>query len=135
MIYINVTGTRNKKKAALARDAAIFAFEHLMPRMKKQVDLEIVFAKLDGICADQVETGDREFEIEVDNKLQGDELLTAIFHEVVHCVQDLRGGKSDWDKPYYERPHEIEAYEKQEIILEKWQKGVDILANPATLYK
>lgn len=45
MIYINVTGTRNKKKAALARDAAIFAFEHLMPRMKKQVDLEIVFVR------------------------------------------------------------------------------------------
>jgi len=117
MIEVNGAG---KKKAALARDAAIFAFEYLMPRARKQIDVEITFTDIDDACGYQAEIGDREFEIEIDKKLQGDDLLTAIFHEVTHCVQDLRGTKEGWDLPYLERPFEIEAYAMQEKILEKW---------------
>ena len=119
MLMIEVNGV-GKKKAALARDAAIFAFEYLMPRLRKQVDVEIIFADMDGVCGYQAEIGEREFEIEIDKGLTGDDLLTAIFHEVTHCVQDLRGTKTGWELPYYERPFEIEAYAMQEKILEKW---------------
>ena len=49
MVIIEVTGAR-KKKAALARDAAIFAFNYLMPRAKKDVDVEIIFTKMNGVC-------------------------------------------------------------------------------------
>lgn len=117
MIEVNGAG---KKKAALARDAAIFAFNYLMPRLRKQVDVEIVFTNIDGACGYQTEIGEREFEIEIDKDLTDDDLLTAIFHEVTHCVQDLRGTKEGWDLPYLERPFEIEAYAMQEKILEKW---------------
>ena len=118
---IEVHGAR-KIKAALARDAAIFAFEYLMPRMRKHVDVEITFTRMYDVCGYQAEVGDREFEIELDNRLKGDDLLTAIFHEVTHCVQDLRGQKGGWELPYEERPFEIEAYAMQEEILEKWKK-------------
>ena len=121
MVIVEVTGAKTKK-AALARDAAIFAFNYLMPRAKKDVDVEIIFTKMDGVCGYQAETGDRQFEIEIDKRLQGDNLLTAIFHEITHCVQDLRGKKEGWELPYYERPFEIEAYEMQEKILKKWHK-------------
>ena len=67
MVIVEVTGAR-KKKAALARDAAIFAFNYLMPRAKKDVDVEIIFTKMNGVCGYQAETGDRQFEIEIDKR-------------------------------------------------------------------
>jgi len=124
MVMIEIHGA-NKKKAALAQEAALFTFNYLMPRLRKQVDVEIIFTDIDGACGYQAEIGEREFEIELDKGLTGDDLLTAIFHEVTHCVQDLRGTKTGWELPYYERPFEIEAYAMQEEILKKWQKEVD----------
>ena len=62
MVIIEVTGAR-KKKAALARDAAIFAFNYLMPRAKKDVDVEIIFTKMNGVCGYQAETGDRQLRL------------------------------------------------------------------------
>ena len=121
MIYVDVKNAKRQKKE-LTKKAVLFAFCCLAPRMRKDIEIEILFSRLHGVCGYQHETDDRCFEIELSNKLQGDDLLTAIFHEVTHCVQDLRKNKSGWELPYYERPFEIEAYEQQEIILKKWNK-------------
>jgi hypothetical protein len=125
MICIGVKGARGRK-AALIEDAVVFAFRCLMPRVRKEVDIEVICRRLKGVEGYELETGDREFQIDIHNKLKGDDLLTCIFHEVTHVVQDLRGTRTEeMEKlPYLERPYEIEAYEQQEIILKKWLANV-----------
>lgn len=121
MICIGVKGATGRK-AALIEDAVVFAFQCLMPRVRKEVDIEVICRRLKGAEGYELETGDREFQIDIHNKLKGDDLLTCIFHEVTHVVQDLRGTRTvEMEQlPYLERPYEIEAYEQQEIILKKW---------------
>ena len=121
MIFIGVKGATGRK-AALIEDAVVFAFQCLMPRVRKEVDIEVICRRLKGAEGYELETGDREFQIDIHNKLKGDDLLTCIFHEVTHVVQDLRGTRTvEMEQlPYLERPYEIEAYEQQEIILKKW---------------
>jgi len=124
MLFLEVKGgTKNKRDMVF--DAAWFAFDYLMPRAKKPVEVEIKFSNLKGVEGLQMETDDREFEIEVHRTLTGDDLLTCIFHEMVHVVQDLRKTKTiEMEKlPYWDRPFEIEAYELQEIILKEYQKS------------
>ena len=121
MLLIGVKGATGRK-AALIEDAVVFAFQCLMPRVRKEVDIEVICRRLKGAEGYELETGDREFQIDIHNKLKGDDLLTCIFHEVTHVVQDLRGTRTvEMEQlPYLERPYEIEAYEQQEIILKKW---------------
>ena len=125
MLCIGVKGARGRK-AALIEDAVVFAFQCLMPRVRKEVDIEVVCRRLRGAEGYELETGDREFQIDIHNKLKGDDLLTCIFHEVTHVVQDLRKTRTQEmeEMPYLERPYEIEAYEQQEIILKKWLTNV-----------
>tara|TARA_A200000159_G_scaffold151407_1_gene161528 strand:- start:309 stop:686 length:378 start_codon:yes stop_codon:yes gene_type:complete len=125
MICIGVKGATGRK-AALIEDAVVFAFQCLMPRVRKEVDIEVICRRLKGAEGYELETGDREFQIDIHNKLKGDDLLTCIFHEVTHVVQDLRGTRTvEMEQlPYLERPYEIEAYEQQEIILKKWLTNV-----------
>jgi len=124
MLFLEVKGgTKNKRDMVF--DAAWFAFDYLMPHAKKPVEVEIKFSNLKGVEGLQMEVDDREFEIEVHRTLAGDDLLTCIFHEMVHVVQDLRKTKTiEMEKlPYWDRPFEIEAYELQEIILKEYQKS------------
>ena len=125
MLLIGVKGATGRK-AALIEDAVVFAFQCLMPRVRKEVDIDVICRRLRGAEGYEIETGDREFQIDIHNKLKGDDLLTCIFHEVTHVVQDLRGTRTvEMEQlPYLERPYEIEAYEQQEIILKKWLTNV-----------
>ena len=125
MLLIGVKGATGRK-AALIEDAVVFAFQCLMPRVRKEVDIDVICRRLKGAEGYELETGDREFQIDIHNKLKGDDLLTCIFHEVTHVVQDLRGTRTvEMEQlPYLERPYEIEAYEQQEIILKKWLTNV-----------
>lgn len=125
MLLIGVKGATGRK-AALIEDAVVFAFQCLMPRVRKEVDIDVICRRLKGAEGYEIETGDREFQIDIHNKLKGDDLLTCIFHEVTHVVQDLRGTRTvEMEQlPYLERPYEIEAYEQQEIILKKWLTNV-----------
>lgn len=124
MLFLDIVGG-TKKKRDIVFDAAWFAFDYLMPRAKKPVEIQIKLTTLKDVEGLQMETDDREFEIEVQRTLTGDDLLTCVFHEMVHVVQDLRGTKTIEmeELPYWERPFEIEAYEMQEIILKKYQKN------------
>jgi len=124
---ILVTGDRAKKRQNVSR-AAAFAWRHLMPRIKKCV-VEIELKKIKDAQGYCVKVDDRSFEIEIDKRLFGDDLLTAVFHEMVHVKQSVR---KEWEfdevaySNYYEYvnlPWEVEAYHMQEVILEAWKKN------------
>ena len=129
---ILVTGGRAKQRQKVYR-AAEFAWNYLMPRIRNCfVDIEIKKIKdAQGYC---LETNDRIFEIEIDSRLKGDDLLTCVFHEMVHVKQGVRGELKDvsyiakkWKGEEYlnlvydvQHPWEEEAYRLQEVMLEAW---------------
>ena len=120
-----VDGGRLSKRS-LVYSAAYFAWDYLMPRIKN-CDVWIYLRKIDA-CGYCMQIDKREFEVEIHNRLMGDNLLTAIFHEMVHVKQGVR---KEWNdsrqtynsyKEYLALPWEVEAYELQEEILEAWYK-------------
>ena len=123
---ITVTGGRAKQRQQVYR-AAIFAWNYLMPRIRN-CDIWIELKKVDGADGYCLQTDTREFEIEIDRRLQGDDFLTTVFHEMVHVKQGVR---KEWkfnevsyktDEEYRNLPWEVEAYRVQEEILKAWHK-------------
>lgn len=129
---IHVTGGRAKQRQEVRR-AAEFAWNYLMPRIKS-CDVYITLKKLkdvEGYCLD---CEDREFQLEIDQRLKGEDLLTCVFHEMVHVKQGVRNELKDvsylekkWKgETYvnieydYNHPWEEEAYRLQEVILDAY---------------
>jgi hypothetical protein len=69
---------------------------------------------------------DRTYEIEVDKKLDIEEMITTICHEMVHVKQYIRNelGINDNNdgQNYFDLPYEQEAYKLQEILLKQYQE-------------
>ena len=68
----------------------------------------------------------RTYEIEVDKKLDIEEMIVTVCHEMVHVKQYARNelginDKND-DQNYFDLPYEKEAYELQEILLKQYQE-------------
>ena len=90
----------------------------MMPRMRT-LDITVELkSKLDGDVDGYCWEGEnnREHFIEICKKLKGDDFTTAVMHEMVHVKQQARGEM----KPMM-TVMEDEAYEKQEILLERWE--------------
>ena len=129
---ILVTGGRAKQRQNVYR-AAEFAWNYLMPRVTNCfVDITIKKIKdAQGYC---LEADDRTFELEIDRRLEGDDLLTCVFHEMVHVKQGVRNELKDvnyfakkWKGEEYinilydvNHPWEVEAYKLQEEILDAY---------------
>ena len=60
-------------------------------------------------------------EIELKKGMSKDDLITAVFHEMVHVRQSERGEEMDFSLNYLERPFEQEAYKLQESMFEKYK--------------
>jgi hypothetical protein len=124
---ILVTGNRSKKRQNVYR-AAIFAWNYLMPRISK-CDVYIEIKKLKDAHGYCLELDKREYEIEIDQRLKGDDLVTTVFHEMIHVRQGVRKQYQNintinyktYDE-YMKLPWEIEAYELQEVMLKEWNK-------------
>lgn len=126
MIYVE---GGSKRQREIVKDAAMFAWRYLMPHISNcVVDVEIKKVdKADGYCH---EADYRVFQIEIDKKLMGDNLLTTVFHEMVHVKQGVR---KEWafnevayktHDEYINLPWEVEAYHLQEVMLEEWKKNL-----------
>jgi hypothetical protein len=90
----------------------------------------------DGYC---LAVNPREFVIEVDSRLKGDDFITALTHEMVHVKQYARGETKDvntftksWKgdeyismystvDEYMALPWEAEAYELQEVLCNEYK--------------
>ena len=124
MTNVHVTaegGTKNQRE--FATELTCWYINKELPRYKN-LSVEIDLVKLDTHgYIDKVDN--REFQIEINKKLKGDDFITCIFHELTHMEQFLRnrlGINDDNDNIYYlDRAYEIDAYEKQEELLEEWK--------------
>lgn len=119
MSYLEVVGG-NKNQRILAEKAATFAINYLFPKIRKYD----ILIQLGNNTTDCFEHDDREYEININRNVDHDDFITAIFHELVHVKQYIIGTMKDytynsWDE-YINHPCEIEAYETQEVMLNKW---------------
>jgi len=129
---------RYKKKAITA--AAWFAFNTLMPRVRKPIFINIrtirKLAEKQGVYGDVIDEGDREFTVRIDVSLPLEELISTMLHEMVHVwqyttkrmvykwVHEVRFNKDvySWDMPYNDRPWEIEAHKMEKQLKEKYDE-------------
>jgi hypothetical protein len=137
MNYICVIGS-TKKKRALAESAVTFCISELMPRMKT-LDIELTLKNIKnqqfvGWCYEG--DGNRDFYIDVEKTLDDEEMVETVCHEMVHVWQgatrkmkDMTHGRKmymgkvyDDTTAYEDEPWEIEAYEMQGELLEKFKE-------------
>jgi hypothetical protein len=124
MTYIDVTGGR-KKERELVLEAAYWCVGKLMPRMRT-LEIEIELHNLvdcEGLCN---EYHMRYFMLEIQRGMEYEDLLTTVFHEIVHVKQHARNqfeatAYKTHDE-YLAQPCEIEAYRMQEELLELWKE-------------
>jgi len=138
MIYCTVNGgTLEERK--LTQDAFFFALEELMPR-KKNLDVEICLTDMeDDAEGYHCYIDKNEHNIEIQRGLIEEDLITLVFHEMVHVKQyernELRdfGIRKRWKgedhisvfsttDEYMALPWEEEAYRLQEEMYKKWLK-------------
>jgi len=126
MNFIDTIGG-NKKQRELITDVAYFCVDRLMPRMKTlEIEIQINNLKDQAVGYCMMQDDNRTFELEVDKKLDDDELITTVCHEMVHVKQYARnelGINDNHDgENYYDLPYEKEAYKLQEILLEEYKE-------------
>jgi hypothetical protein len=127
-------------KRTTAEMVVNFCIQRLMPRMKTLdicVQLSNDMEHADGYC---LAVDSREFVIEIDSRLKGDDFITALTHEMVHVKQYARGETKDvnmftkaWKgdefismystvDEYMALPWEKEAYELQEVLCNEYKQ-------------
>lgn len=141
MLHVSIDGGSNKERQILY-DAYFFALKELMPR-KQNLDVEITLTDIEGDADGfhmEVEYGVHE--IELQQGLIEEDMITALFHEMVHVRQHCRGWLKDkgpikvWKgvewiaaystvDEYMALPWEAEAYKLQEEMYEKWNTRSD----------
>ena len=127
MNFVDTIGG-SKKQRDLINDVVYFCINRLMPKMKT-LDIEIQVNNIKGGAVGYCMMGEnnRTFELEVDKKLDTEEMITTICHEMVHVKQYARNelGIDDYDPDASLNPanfpYEKEAYELQEILLREYQ--------------
>ncbi len=122
-VFIFTNGGK-KSQRELVEDITSWYINTKLPRYKNlniEIDLENI-NDAQGFCT---EIDDKEFHIQIDKRLQGDDFVTCLFHELTHVEQHLRnkfGIKDEVDHlDYFDRPYEIDAYAKQEQLLEEYR--------------
>ena len=136
MVSISIEGG-SRKEHDLAYDAFHFALEFLMPR-KKNLEVDLIFTDLEGdVDGFHCYVDKGQHDIEIQSGLIEEDLVTCIFHEMVHVRQHERGllkdkgvvkswkgeefiGIYDTVETYKNLPWEEEAYRLQEEMYTKW---------------
>ena len=103
-------------------------FSDILDRNKiRNISVDVRFESLpEGIQGYCMIEDDAEYVISMNRNQSKRELIVNMCHELVHVMQVERGDNFDYDKPYSEQLHEIEAYNKQEIYAEVYinKKGI-----------
>ena len=122
-VFIFTNGGK-KSQRELVEDITSWYINTKLPRYKNlniEIDLENI-NDAQGFCT---EIDDRVFHVQIEKRLRDDDFLTCLFHELTHVEQHLRykfGIKDEVDHlDYFDRPYEIDAYIKQEQLLEEYR--------------
>lgn len=121
MIWMDVNGGTKLERTQI-EEAFWWALKELMPR-KQNLDVTIELTDTgDSACG--YWTGDKGHShfIDIQTGQETSDLITALFHEMVHVRQCERNVLMDDTLPYYERPYEIEAYQLQEELWNRYSK-------------
>ena len=143
MIFCTVNGGSQEERQ-LIEEAFYFAVEELMPR-KQKLDVEIWLTDMPYDDADgyHLHVDKYEHNIELQTGLIEEDLVTALFHEMVHVRQSERCQMKDkglikiWNgveylslystvDEYMSLPWEAEAYKLQEEMYTKWNNTVSV---------
>lgn len=143
MIFCTVNGGSQEERQ-LIEEAFYFAVEELMPR-KQKLDVEIWLTDMPYDDADgyHLYVDKYEHNIELQTGLIEEDLVTALFHEMVHVRQSERCQMKDkglikiWNgveylslystvDEYMSLPWEAEAYKLQEEMYTKWNSTVSV---------
>ncbi len=143
MIFCTVNGGSQEERK-LIEEAFYFAVEELMPR-KQKLDVEIWLTDMPYDDADgyHLHVDKYEHNIELQTGLIEEDLVTALFHEMVHVRQSERCQMKDkglikiWNgveylslystvDEYMSLPWEAEAYKLQEEMYTKWNSTVSV---------
>ena len=123
-----------KRERELVERAVEFSIKYLMPR-KRKLYLEVDIVKLEGDVTGFHNSDEKyEHHLEINKGMPEEELLSTVFHEMVHVRQMERGELKDkglikvWKgeehlhiysshEDYMDLPWEKEAYDLQEKML------------------
>jgi len=132
MINIYLTGQVSQKRRINTYVRSILTY--LMPRLRRDIDINITVTKeCDGGAYGLCWGGRNEVEIQLSRTLMGDkipleEMMLTLAHELVHAKQFIMGELSPTMRnyktvyhaktPYSRQPWELEAYRKEEKLLQ-----------------
>ena len=126
-----------KKQRWLVEDIAWWFCEKYFKRFKSfniEIDLCKIPEKVQGWC---MEIDKNCSHIQIDKRLEGDDFITCVLHELVHVKQQFRGELKEmkgiekmWKGEVYigidylNLPWEKEAYHMQEVLLDEYKKDM-----------
>ena len=126
-----------KKQRWLVEDIAWWFCEKYFKRFKSfniEIDLCKIPEKVQGWC---MEIDKNCSHIQIDKRLEGDDFITCVLHELVHVKQQFKGELKEingiekmWKAEvhigvdYYNLPWEKEAYHMQEVLLDEYKKDM-----------
>ena len=126
-----------KKQRWLIEDITWWFCEKYFKRFKSfniEIDLCKIPEKVQGWC---MEIDKNCSHIQIDKRLEGDDFITCVLHELVHVKQQFKGelkeingiekmwkGEVHIGVDYYNLPWEKEAYHMQEGLLDEYKKDM-----------
>lgn len=123
-LYVNAYGS-NFQKRKLSEDVTWWFIDKQLSRYKN-LDIQIDLVKIDDVNGSCVYHENNTFEIEIDKRLDGDDFVSCILHELIHVEQHLKKMHGidgiDQDIPYLEKPYEKDAYKRSEVLLKEYYK-------------
>ena len=87
-VFIFTNGGK-KSQRQLVENITSWYINTKLPRYKN-LNIEIDLEKIDDAQGFCTEIDKREFHIQIDKRLQGDDFVTCLFHELTHVEQHLR---------------------------------------------
>ena len=125
-----------KKQRWLVEDIAWWFCEKYFKRFKSfniEIDLCKIPEKVQGWC---MEIDKNCSHIQIDKRLEGDDFITCVLHELVHVKQQFKGelkemkgiekmwkGEVHIGIDYLNLPWEKEAYHMQEVLLKEYKNA------------
>ena len=126
-----------KKQRWLIEDITWWFCEKYFKRFKSfniEIDLCKIPEKVQGWC---MEIDKNCSHIQIDKRLEGDDFITCVLHELVHVKQQFKGELKEmkgiekmWKGEVYigidylNLPWEKEAYHMQEVLLDEYKKDL-----------